>query len=71
MRRTEHRHGHDWVVQPIAPERALKEYTCPGCGLVIAPGQAHIVVIQADSVRGDAAAIADRRHWHPHCWRIN
>jgi hypothetical protein len=45
-------------------------YTCPGCNLEIPVGQAHVVVFSADNIMGDDAAIADRRHWHSHCWRI-
>lgn len=71
VRRTEVRRGCEYVVQPLGAERALKTYTCPGCGGVISPGQAHVVVFRADNILGDDAAIADRRHWHQHCWRIS
>lgn len=69
-RRTELRRGREYIVQPIRPERATKEYVCPGCGGGVAVGSAHVAVWQADSVLGDDSALADRRHWHNHCWRI-
>ena len=50
--------------------QAVKAYLCPGCGLDIQPGIAHLVVWRADGVLGDAADLASRRHWHTHCWRI-
>lgn len=70
LQRHEVRHGVSWTVQPVSAARAVKPYVCPGCGLSIAPGIAHLVAWRDDSVLGDAAALADRRHWHPHCWRI-
>ena len=70
MRRTEVRRGREYTMQQVSAERALKVYTCPGCNLQIPEGQAHVVVFRADSILGDDAAIADRRHWHNHCWRI-
>lgn len=69
-KRTEHRRGVDWTVQPVAGASAVKEYTCPGCGNVIPVGTAHLVTWRADGVLGDAADLAARRHWHTHCWRI-
>lgn len=69
-RRTEVRRGIEWTVQPIRPERALKPYTCPGCGREVAVGTAHVVVWRADSIMGDDSALAERRHWHTPCWRI-
>lgn len=59
-----------WNVQPLAAASATKYYVCPGCGLEIAPGIAHIVAWRADGIMGDAGDLADRRHWHQHCWRI-
>ncbi|WP_181420432.1 hypothetical protein [Curtobacterium sp. MCBD17_023] len=69
-RRTEVRRGREWSVQPISAASAQKEYLCPGCGLTIEPGIAHVVVWRADGVLGDAADLAARRHWHHHCWSI-
>ena len=69
-RRTEHRRGREWTVQPISTTAAQKEYLCPGCRLTIEPGVAHVVVWRADGVLGDAADLAARRHWHHHCWSI-
>lgn len=69
-KRTEMRDGREWTVQPVSEAQALKQYICPGCGLAIAPGVAHIVAWRADGILGDQAALADRRHWHQHCWRI-
>ncbi|WP_390280158.1 hypothetical protein [Gulosibacter bifidus] len=70
MRRVEVRRGHEYTVAPIRAERALKVYTCPGCHGEIPEGVAHVVVWRADSIWGDDAAIADRRHWHNHCWKV-
>ncbi|MGB4136505.1 MAG: hypothetical protein WA971_08070 [Microbacterium sp.] len=69
-KRSEVRHGQEWTVQPVSAAQAQKEYVCPGCRGVIAPGTAHAVVWRADGVLGDAADLAARRHWHTHCWRI-
>ncbi|HCA16739.1 hypothetical protein [Gulosibacter sp. 10] len=70
MRRTEFKRGREYTVQPIRAERAQKVYTCPGCSGDIMPGTAHIAAWQADHIMGDASALADRRHWHSHCWKI-
>lgn len=67
-KRTESRRGHEWTVQPISAQQAVKPYTCPGCQGVISPGTAHQVVWRADGVLGDAADLAARRHWHSYCW---
>lgn len=69
-RRTEIRNGTEWVVQPIGATAAVKFYTCPGCSLEIAPATAHLVAWRADDFFGDDAAIAARRHWHTHCWKV-
>lgn len=70
-RRTETRGGSSWVVQPISTSAALKSYTCPGCSQNIAPGIAHLVTWRADGILGDDADLADRRHWHEHCWKLS
>ncbi len=67
---TEARRDGLWNVQPIAAASAVKFYVCPGCGLEIAPGVAHIVAWRADGIMGEADDLADRRHWHAHCWKI-
>ncbi len=69
-KRSETRRGQEWTVQPVSAPQALKEYTCPGCGRIVAVGAAHLVVWRADGVLGDAADLAARRHWHTHCWRM-
>jgi hypothetical protein len=69
-RRTELRRGREWNVQPVSAASAVKSYTCPGCGGVIGPGTAHLVVWRADGVLGDAADLQARRHWHTACWRV-
>ncbi len=69
-RRTETRRGSSYNVQPIAEAQAVKEYRCPGCGNGIDAGVAHLVVWRADGVLGEARDLADRRHWHTHCWRL-
>lgn len=70
FKRTEVKHGAEWVVQPVSEQRSQKEYTCPGCGRVIEIGTAHLVAWRADGVLGDAADLAARRHWHVHCWKV-
>ncbi|PJJ63572.1 hypothetical protein [Compostimonas suwonensis] len=69
-RRTETKRGVLWNVQPVSAVQATKEYVCPGCGLTIVPGTAHLVAWRAEGVRGEAVELADRRHWHNHCWKI-
>lgn len=69
-KRTEIRRGQEWTVQPVSGAQAQKEYLCPGCGQAISSGVAHLVAWRADGILGDEAALADRRHWHSHCWRI-
>jgi hypothetical protein len=69
-RRTETKRGAEYTVQPISSANAQKVYVCPGCGRDIAVGVEHLAVWRADGVRGDAADLADRRHWHTHCWKI-
>ncbi len=59
-----------WNVQSVAAISATKFYTCPGCGLEIAPATAHIVAWRADGLMGEADDLAARRHWHAHCWKI-
>ena len=69
--RVETRRGREWNVQPLSSTQATKIYRCPGCGLDVGPGVAHLVTWRTDGVLGDAADLADRRHWHSHCWRIS
>lgn len=70
FRRTETKRGSTYIVQPISESRAVKEYRCPGCQLAVSIGVAHVVAWQEDSLMGADQAVADRRHWHTHCWRI-
>ncbi|MDY6055714.1 hypothetical protein [Micrococcus sp.] len=67
----EHQTGSDggWHVRQIPAWRAVKDYTCPGCGRRIPAGQPHLVAWRSDWIMGDEDAGADRRHWHPTCWR--
>jgi hypothetical protein len=69
-KRTEVKRDGIWNVQPHGASSATKVYTCPGCGLEIAPGIAHLVAWRADGLMGDADDLAGRRHWHSHCWKI-
>lgn len=69
-RHTEQRRDGLWNVQPVAAATAAKHYSCPGCGLEIVPGTAHVVAWRADGLMGEADDIAARRHWHSHCWKI-
>ena len=69
-KRTEVKRDGVWNVQPQGASKASKVYTCPGCGLEIAPGIAHLVAWRADGLMGEADDLAGRRHWHTHCWKI-
>lgn len=68
--RTETKRDATWNVQSLSATSATKFYTCPGCGLEIAPGTPHIVAWRADGLMGETDDLAARRHWHPHCWKI-
>jgi len=68
--RSESRRDGLWNVQSISASSASKSYTCPGCGLEIAPGTPHLVAWRADGLMGATEDLAARRHWHPHCWKI-
>ncbi len=69
-RHTEAGRGGLWNVQPVSGQSAVTAYTCPGCGLEIAPGIPHVVAWRADGLMGEAEDLAARRHWHSHCWKI-
>ncbi|MBN9152891.1 MAG: hypothetical protein J0I44_00205 [Microbacterium sp.] len=69
-KRSEFRRGVEWTIQPVSATQSQKEYLCPGCGRVIPPGTAHVVVWRADGVLGDAADLSARRHWHSGCWKV-
>ena len=68
--RTEVKRDGRWTVQSLSAAASAKDYTCPGCGIGIAAGTAHIVAWRADGLMGEAEDIAARRHWHSHCWKI-
>lgn len=70
MKRVETKRDGAWNVQPHGASSATKVYVCPGCGLEIPPGTAHVVAWRADGLMGDADDLAGRRHWHSHCWKI-
>ncbi|NLS08528.1 hypothetical protein HGQ17_00595 [Nesterenkonia sp. MY13] len=61
----------EYHVRHISGAAATKDYTCPGCSLIISAGTAHVVAWRADSVLGDDFAASERRHWHRHCWKIS
>lgn len=68
--RSEVKRDGTWNVQPQSASSAVKNYLCPGCGLEIEPGTAHLVTWRADGIMGEADDLAARRHWHSHCWKI-
>lgn len=70
LSRTESKRDGQWHVQSISASTSAKSYLCPGCALEIEPGAGHVVAWRADSILGDDDALASRRHWHQHCWRI-
>lgn len=51
-----------WQVRVVHPDRALKEYVCPGCNQQVRPGTTHVVAWQPGRDE-------DRRHWHAGCWQ--
>ena len=69
-RRTVQRRDGEWTVQPISGARAVKSYTCPGCGRTIEPATPHLVAWRADGIFGEADDLAGRRHWHSRCWEV-
>ena len=62
------RGGEEWTVQQISKHE--KQYICPGCQNIIPPNTEHVVAWANDSIMGKDAALADRRHWHKHCWKV-
>lgn len=58
----------EWMVRAITASRAGKSYVCPGCFRDVPPGMAHLVVWSQDHIFGEAAGLAERRHWHSNCW---
>ncbi|MDR1449353.1 MAG: hypothetical protein LBI84_03995 [Propionibacteriaceae bacterium] len=59
-----------WIVRTMPGSQALKDYRCPGCGVVLRAGTAHVVVWADTAPLGsaDPSGLADRRHWHTACW---
>lgn len=70
LKRIETKRSGEWNVQPVTAAGAVKAYVCPGCRGEVSVGIAHFVAWRADALLGEQAALADRRHWHEHCWRI-
>lgn len=58
----------DWMVRTMTAKKAEKQYICPGCSTAIVPGIAHLVVWSDSHLFGQAAGLAERRHWHTNCW---
>lgn len=59
--------GSRWSVRPVSG--SAKEYRCPGCDQLIAPGVAHVVVWENEHLLGAQEAVRERRHWHTACWQ--
>jgi len=55
----------EWVVQKV--RGSDREYRCPGCDQLVAPGTPHVVAWRSDGLFGEA--VDDRRHWHSSCWQ--
>lgn len=70
FRRTEVKGGRTYTVQSISGESAKKDYTCPGCSIIIEAGTPHVVAWREDGLFGEDADLSERRHWHTHCWKI-
>ena len=60
-----------FLVREVPKDRALKPYTCPGCDNPIPVGMAHLVAWPEEPGLGFDSGVEQRRHWHPHCWRLN
>ncbi|WP_284975360.1 ATP/GTP-binding protein [Arthrobacter sp. efr-133-TYG-104] len=58
----------EWVVRTMTAKKAEKQYICPVCSTAILPGVAHLVVWSDSHLFGQAAGLAERRHWHTNCW---
>lgn len=56
----------DYQVQIVTSSK--KSYTCPRCHRLIPIGQEHVVAWTSDHLFGEAAGVAERRHWHMGCW---
>ncbi|AEE46906.1 hypothetical protein [Cellulomonas fimi] len=64
-RRSESAPDGEWVVQHV--RGSDREYRCPGCDQLVAPGTAHVVAWRSDTLLGEA--VEGRRHWHASCWQ--
>ncbi|QNK79726.1 hypothetical protein [Nakamurella sp. PAMC28650] len=58
----------EFLVRTVPGAVAGKDYRCPGCQQIIAPGTAHLVVWPA-WVSETEGGVGDRRHWHTSCWQ--
>ena len=61
------RQGRTWTLREV--RGSDKTYRCPGCGGDIPPGVPHLVAWTEEHLFGSEAGLAERRHWHPQCWR--
>ena len=61
-----------WVTQVFSGASTKKDYRCPGCDQIIAPGVTHIVTWEYSGGSMDDH-VESRRHWHKACWanRLN
>lgn len=59
----------EWMVQSMPADSATKTYVCPGCGLSVPVGTAHVVAWPRQASIGSASAVDERRHWHSSCWQ--
>lgn len=57
-----------FLVRDVPPERAVKDYICPGCQNPIRQGTSHVVAWPETPVIGHSSGLEMRRHWHRHCW---
>jgi len=58
-----------WMVQTMPVDLSTKRYSCPGCGLTIVEGAAHVVAWPREPAIGSTSAVGQRRHWHTACWQ--
>lgn len=59
-----------YLVRNIPAGHSSKTYTCPGCTKAIPAGMQHLVAWPEEPALGFDTGVEQRRHWHPHCWRL-
>ena len=58
-----------WIVRNVAGATTTKQYRCPGCNQILAPGTPHVVVWPDVPSLLSESGVEERRHWHSVCWQ--